>query len=78
MDLRTRKIKSLLPDWKQKNQMFDLRICPDCNTLQIMKPMIEGSKCDGAGVPLFCDSVVIICTKGKNRGKLMWYNENWE
>lgn len=71
---RTKKIKSLIPDWTPENQMFDLRICPDCNTLQLNKPMREGARCDNPE----CESVIIVyARKGKDQGKLMWSNENW-
>lgn len=74
MRQRTKKIKSLIPDWTPENQMFDLRICPDCNTLQLQKPMKEGTKCDNPE----CQSVIVIYTrKGQHQGKLMWNNENW-
>jgi hypothetical protein len=63
---------------KSKKWQFDLTKCPDCNTLQRMKPMIEGSKCDSSGVPRLCASVVVVCTKGKHKGELMWSNENWD
>ena len=71
---RTKQIQLLLPDWTPGNQMFDLRICPDCNTLQLIKPMVEGSRCDNAE----CESVVTIhARKDKHEGELKWSNENW-
>lgn len=74
MKERIKFIKSLLPDWTLENQMFDLRICPDCNTLQLIKPMVEGSRCDNPE----CDSVIIIYSRrDRHEGKLMWDNENW-
>ena len=67
-------IESLIPDWTSEKQMFDLRICPDCNTLQLMKSMKEGTKCDNPE----CESVIIVYgRKGKHHGELMWDNENW-
>lgn len=71
---RHARIKSLLPDWTIENEMFDLRICPDCNTLQLTKAMVEGSKCDNPE----CESFIrTYARKGKHEGKLMWDNENW-
>jgi hypothetical protein len=63
---------------RNKNWQFDLTRCPDCNTIQRMKPMVAGSKCDGAGTPIFCASVVVVCNRGKHKGELMWGNENWD
>ena len=71
---RTKRIKAMLPDWTPENQWFDLRICPDCNTLQLKKPMNEGSECDNSE----CQSFITTYTrKGQHQGKLMWTNENW-
>jgi len=74
MDVRTKRIKKLIPDWKHSEQIFDLRICPDCETLQ-MKTMTEGVHCGNSE----CQSEIVIYTrKGRHNGMLMWYNENWE
>lgn len=75
MNNRAKKIKNLVPDWTVKNQFFDLRVCPDCMTLQLKKPMVEGSKCDNPE----CDTYVGVYTGyGKEKDMLMWYNENWD
>ena len=72
---KLRYIKLLLPGYRAKDWQFDLRICPDCDTLQIMKPMRLGSRCDNRE----CKSEVVECTrKGKHFGELMWANENWD
>ena len=73
---QTKFIKSLLPDWKAKNWQFDLRICPDCNTLQIKpgKVIKEGTQCDNS----MCETVLTLCQKGKHAGEFMWINENWD
>jgi len=76
MDARTKAIKKKIPDWKREDQFFDLRICPDCNTLQVKpgKVIKEGTKCDNPE----CECVLVTYTrKGKHEGKLMWDNENW-
>lgn len=73
---KTRFIKSILPDYRAKNWQFDLRICPDCNTLQLKsgKVIKEGRGCDSLG----CETVLTLCTRGKLSGEFMWINENWD
>jgi len=72
--IRIKRIKKLIPDWNHNEQIFDLRLCPDCETLQLNKPMSDGSHCDNPE----CESEIVTYTrKGRHCGMLMWYNENW-
>ena len=61
---------------KQTNEwIFDLTKCPDCNTPQVLKHMKRGSKCDNPE----CDCILeVYARQGKNYGRLMWTNENWD
>ena len=76
LKIRAKRIKKLLPDWTRENQNFDLRICPDCETLQLKpgKVIKDGAHCDNPD----CQSEIHIYTrKGKHQGEFIWTNENW-